>query len=183
MNTTAAALQAHVTTATIRAWARRGVIAATKTAGRWIINAASLTHRIAIAAMRTRKATVSIDLNATYTYTPVGETEPVTLTPVIKTRTTRDGMTLTTIRRLAPLLANHINAITDEGTRLHVLTLLERGIIVIADQPRPDLAHAALRDEGRIATTYLGVRALPVDVVLDLAEQIRTKLASGQDAR
>jgi hypothetical protein len=56
MNTTAAALQAHVTAATIRAWARRGVIAATKTAGRWIIDTASLAHRIAIAAMRTRKA-------------------------------------------------------------------------------------------------------------------------------
>lgn len=55
MNTTAAALQAHVTTATIRAWCRNGVIAATKTAGRWVINTASLTHRITIAAMRTRK--------------------------------------------------------------------------------------------------------------------------------
>jgi hypothetical protein len=55
MNTTAAALEAQVTTATIRAWARRGVIAATKTAGRWVINAASLAHRIAIAAMRTKK--------------------------------------------------------------------------------------------------------------------------------
>lgn len=56
MNTTAAALQANVTTATIRAWARRGVIAAVKTAGRWVIDTASLAHRIAIAAMRTRKA-------------------------------------------------------------------------------------------------------------------------------
>lgn len=59
MNTTAAALQAHVTTATIRTWARRGIVAATKTAGRWFIDAASLAHRIAIAAMRTRKATVT----------------------------------------------------------------------------------------------------------------------------
>jgi hypothetical protein len=56
MNTTAAALQAHVTVATIRTWCRRGAVAATKRAGRWDIDAASLAHRIAIAAMRTRKA-------------------------------------------------------------------------------------------------------------------------------
>lgn len=63
MNTTVttaeAAAQAHVTTSTIRLWARRGVIAATKTAGRWLIDAASLAHRIAIAALKTRKATVT----------------------------------------------------------------------------------------------------------------------------
>lgn len=52
MNTTAAALQAHVTVATIRTWCRRGVIAATKAAGRWVIDTASLAHRIAIGAMR-----------------------------------------------------------------------------------------------------------------------------------
>jgi hypothetical protein len=54
--TAAAALQAHVTVATIRTWCRRGVITATKRAGRWVIDTASLAHRIAIAAMRTRKA-------------------------------------------------------------------------------------------------------------------------------
>ncbi|MER6844812.1 helix-turn-helix domain-containing protein [Streptomyces platensis] len=48
MNTTAAALQANVTVATIRNWCRRGVIAATKQAGRWIIDTASLAHRITI---------------------------------------------------------------------------------------------------------------------------------------
>ncbi|MFF4746769.1 helix-turn-helix domain-containing protein [Streptomyces sp. NPDC001268] len=53
MNTTAAALQANVTVATIRTWCRRGVIAATKRAGRWIIDTASLAHRIAIGARRT----------------------------------------------------------------------------------------------------------------------------------
>lgn len=56
MNTTAAALQANVTAATIRAWCRRGVIAATKAAGRWTIDTASLAARIAIGAMRSRKA-------------------------------------------------------------------------------------------------------------------------------
>lgn len=48
MNTTAAALEAHVTTATIRMWARNGVIAAVKAAGRWVIDTASLARRIAI---------------------------------------------------------------------------------------------------------------------------------------
>lgn len=56
MNTTAAALQANVTTATIRTWCRRGVIAATKQAGRWIIDTTSLAARLAIGSMRIRKA-------------------------------------------------------------------------------------------------------------------------------
>lgn len=57
MNTTAAASEARVTVATIRTWARRGVIAATKAAGRWVIDTASLAHRIAIGARRqARKA-------------------------------------------------------------------------------------------------------------------------------
>ena len=57
MNTTAAALQANVTTKTIRIWCRRGVIAATKHAGRWIIEAASLTHRITIGQRKARMTT------------------------------------------------------------------------------------------------------------------------------
>lgn len=55
MNTTTAATEAHVTVATIRTWARRGVIAATKTAGKWVIDATSLARRIAIGASKTRK--------------------------------------------------------------------------------------------------------------------------------
>jgi hypothetical protein len=57
MNTTAAATKAHVTAATIRTWCRIGAVTAVKQAGRWIIDTASLAHRIAIGAMRTRKAT------------------------------------------------------------------------------------------------------------------------------
>lgn len=56
MNTTAAATEARVTVATIRTWCRIGAVAATKTAGRWIIDAASLARRIAIGARRARKA-------------------------------------------------------------------------------------------------------------------------------
>ncbi|MEU3656455.1 hypothetical protein AB0E67_27340 [Streptomyces sp. NPDC032161] len=52
MNTTAAAVTAKVTVATIRDWARRGIVAATKVAGRWVIDAASLARRIAIGAMK-----------------------------------------------------------------------------------------------------------------------------------
>lgn len=59
MNTTAAALTANVTPATIRTWCRSNVIAAVKTSGRWIIDAASLAHRIALAALKTRKAAVT----------------------------------------------------------------------------------------------------------------------------
>ncbi|WP_442803674.1 hypothetical protein OG411_30135 [Streptomyces pseudogriseolus] len=50
MNTAAAAAQAQVTAATIRTWCRRGVIAATKQAGRWAIDTASLARRIEIGA-------------------------------------------------------------------------------------------------------------------------------------
>ncbi|MBI0293321.1 helix-turn-helix domain-containing protein [Streptomyces sp. PRKS01-29] len=61
MNTTTAAAQAGVTIPTIRTWCRRGVIAAIKTAGRWIVDAASLAHRIAIGAMRTIRQEVAIN--------------------------------------------------------------------------------------------------------------------------
>ncbi|MFD3336129.1 hypothetical protein ACFWV1_26300 [Streptomyces sp. NPDC058700] len=52
MNTTAAATEARVTVATIRTWCRIGAVAATKTAGRWIIDTASLARRLAIGAMK-----------------------------------------------------------------------------------------------------------------------------------
>lgn len=63
MNTTAAATEAHVTVATIRTWCRNGVVTATKTAGRWIIDTASLAARIAIGAMKrpARKVIYSIE--------------------------------------------------------------------------------------------------------------------------
>ncbi|MET8585668.1 helix-turn-helix domain-containing protein [Streptomyces collinus] len=52
MNTSTAATEAKVTVATIRTWCRAGVIAATKQAGRWIIDTASLAARIAIGKMK-----------------------------------------------------------------------------------------------------------------------------------
>ncbi|MFI0156173.1 helix-turn-helix domain-containing protein [Streptomyces lydicus] len=57
MNTTTAAAQAKVTVATIRTWCRRGVIAATKTAGKWVIDTASLARRIEIGARRMAELT------------------------------------------------------------------------------------------------------------------------------
>lgn len=48
MNTTAAAAQANVTVATIRSWCRRGVVAAAKVAGRWVVEARSLARRITL---------------------------------------------------------------------------------------------------------------------------------------
>ena len=63
MNTTTAAAQANVTVATIRTWCRRGAIAATKAAGRWVIDTASLAARIAIGKMKrpARKVIYSIE--------------------------------------------------------------------------------------------------------------------------
>lgn len=52
MNTTTAAHQAGVTVATIRTWCRYGAVTAAKHAGRWIIDTASLAHRITIGALK-----------------------------------------------------------------------------------------------------------------------------------
>lgn len=73
VNTITAATQANVTAATIRAWCRHNVIAATKVVGRWVIDATSLAHRIALGARRARKqervsqptGPIEIRLNAT----------------------------------------------------------------------------------------------------------------------
>lgn len=48
MDTATAARTAGVTVATIRTWCRRNVVGAIKVAGRWIIEATSLTRRIQI---------------------------------------------------------------------------------------------------------------------------------------
>lgn len=52
MDTTTAARQAGVTTATIRTWCRKGAVAAVKAAGRWVIDAASLAYRISLTATK-----------------------------------------------------------------------------------------------------------------------------------
>ena len=65
MNTTTAAAQAGVTVATIRTWCRHNVIAAVKTSGRWVIDTASLAHRIAIGALKATKR-ITADLTDEY---------------------------------------------------------------------------------------------------------------------
>lgn len=80
MNTTAAATEARVTVATIRTWCRNGVVAATKQAGRWVIDTASLAHRIAIGTLKTARPT-----------RPVAFTIE-TLTAIGGSRWTKNGM-------------------------------------------------------------------------------------------
>lgn len=58
MNTATAAQTAGVTTATIRTWCRRNVIAAAKVAGRWIIDATSLAYRVTLS----RKEETRVDI-------------------------------------------------------------------------------------------------------------------------
>ncbi|NNJ04134.1 helix-turn-helix domain-containing protein [Streptomyces sp. PKU-MA01144] len=72
MNTTTAATQAHVTVATIRTWCRRGVIAAAKVAGKWVIDTASLAHRIAIGTMKTPKKPAPKVVYSVETMTAIG---------------------------------------------------------------------------------------------------------------
>ncbi|MFD9075332.1 hypothetical protein [Streptomyces lasiicapitis] len=55
MDVAAAAATANVTPDTIRTWCRRNAIAATKRAGRWIIQEASLRHRLRIGRRLARK--------------------------------------------------------------------------------------------------------------------------------
>lgn len=174
--TAQAAATAGVTVATIRTWCRVGAVAAVKTAGRWVIDAASLARRIGIGAARRthRRTTVDLDLTSAYTYTDPWNGLPVTITPDIRTRA-RTG--ITTIKGLAPLLAEHLDAITDEGDRLHALMVLERSAITISAEPRDLMRPHCTRDAGRIATTYDGAKGLPVDVVLDLGERLRGQLA------
>jgi hypothetical protein len=75
MNTTAAAIEANVTIATIRDWARRGVITATKTAGRWIIDTASLARRITIGHLKARKTAPKPVTLSVETLTAIGGNE------------------------------------------------------------------------------------------------------------
>lgn len=174
MNTTtaAAALEARVTAATVRTWCRAGVVAAVKQAGRWVIDTASLARRIAIGAMRTRKATVTIDFDATHTATYAGDTAPTTITVRVSKRPA-----VTTVRGLAPLLSDRIDAIEDEAARIHTLEVLLRGMIAIhAEACESKETGPGWADFGRLTTTYRGTAALPVSAVLDLAAEIRTAL-------
>jgi hypothetical protein len=63
MNTKTAAAKANVTTATIRTWCRRNVIAAIKTARGWDIDETSLNHRINLG-KRNRPVVYSIETMA-----------------------------------------------------------------------------------------------------------------------
>lgn len=177
MNTTAAAIQANVTADTIRTWCRRGAVAAIKQAGRWVIDAASLAARIAIGKLKTRKVTVTLDLNATYTADLPGYDGPVTITPTIKRRE-RNGQSLTKISGIVPLFADKLDAIPALGDRLHAVTVLKSATIVICDTPDTDWDNdPQARESGQLRTTYRGtVPGITVDDVLDLAERIRAAI-------
>src|SRR5690606_29076321 len=66
LTTADAAELAHVTTATVRAWCRMGAVRATKQAGRWVIDRASLLRRIALG---TRPRYHVTDYGTAYTIT------------------------------------------------------------------------------------------------------------------
>ncbi|MFI5687928.1 hypothetical protein [Streptomyces sp. NPDC051636] len=72
ITTTTAATQASVTVATIRTWCRLGAVAAVKQAGRWIIDTASLAHRITIGQLKTRKSAAKPVVFSTETMVAIG---------------------------------------------------------------------------------------------------------------
>jgi hypothetical protein len=127
-------------------------------------------------------STPAIDLDATYTVTYPGDTEPTVIIPTVRTKTRPDGVVLTIIKGLTPLFAKRVDAIADEGNRMHTLTILGGAMICIRDTPEDDapengsMAGSYWRDRGTLATTYYGTRDLPVSAVLDLAEQLRAQL-------
>jgi hypothetical protein len=164
MNTVTAAAQAGVATDTIRTWCRRNVIAATKRAGRWVIDAASLARRIAIGAMRARKQAAVIDLSAA----------------TVKTRTRPTGETITRVTDMAALLADKLNEIADAGDRAHAATVLDRACIIISDTPDSGWdSEPNARNAGLVRTTYRGeIAQVTVADVLDLAEQIRAQISA-----
>lgn len=185
ITTTAAATQAGVTIATIRTWCRRGAVAAVKTAGRWVIDTASLAHRLTIGAMKrpARKETAPmLDLTATYTFTNPGDAEPTTITPTVKTRTRPNGFTWTTVAGLAPLLADHLNAITDDGDRTHAAVLLQTTTVTFTDQTEdgPDeiVNGIAFLDRGRLRVKHQATRQIPMNTVIGLAQQLRAQLSA-----
>jgi hypothetical protein len=182
MNTTAAATQAGVTIPTIRTWCRIGAVAATKKAGRWIIDAASLAARIAIGAMKRparQETNPVLDLNATYTAALIPGEAPTAITPTIKRRSTPHAGNTISISGLAPLFADRFDAITDDGDRAAALTIFQSARIVISDVYDADWdGDPQARNGGQLRTTYRGgVAHITIADVLDLAEQLRTQLA------
>ena len=181
ITTTEAATQAGVTVATIRTWCRRNVVAAVKRAGRWVIDTASLAHRITIGARRTRQETTPmIDLTATYAFTHAGDAAPSTVTPVVKRRSTPYAGNTISISGLIPLFADTFNSIVDEGDRRHALTLFASARIVISDQHDAGWDNdPQAREGGQLRTTYTGtVPGISIDNVLDLAADLRAQLAA-----
>jgi len=164
VTTATAAAQAGVTVATIRTWCRRNVIAAIKQAGRWIIDAASLAHRITLGATRARKQATVPDLSAA----------------TINTRSRPTGETITRVTNLPALLADKLAQIPDAGKRAHAATVLERASIVISDTPDTGWnGERNARHAGQVRTTYRGeIPQITIDDILDLADQIRAQLAA-----
>jgi hypothetical protein len=176
VTTAAAATQAGVTAATIRTWCRRNVIAAIKQAGRWIIDAASLNHRITLGQRKARP--VTIDLNATYTATLIPGEAPTSITPVVKRRSTPHAGNVITVSGLAPFFADRFDAIADDGDRAAALTVFRSARIIISDTYDAEWdGDPQAREGGQLRTTYRGgVAHIAVADVLDLAARLREAL-------
>lgn len=121
-----------------------------------------------------------INLNGTYTWTEADDHQ-TTVTTKVRDKQRPEGRVIT-VRGLAPLLADVIDAIEDEGDRVHTLTVLSGAVITLRDHPAEFAAGVTIhaRDGGRIATTYTGTRHLAVDQVLDLAEALHAQLIRGE---
>lgn len=122
----------------------------------------------------------AVDLDASYTTTYVGDDTPTTITPQVRTKV-KNGVTITIVSNLAPLLAGKIDVIKDSATRRSTLLTLRNAVIAIRDTPDdtiPDgpMSGSYYRDRGTLGTTYYGTGDLPVSAVLDLAERLRAHL-------
>ncbi|MFJ2882410.1 hypothetical protein [Streptomyces sp. NPDC087272] len=122
-----------------------------------------------------------IDL-ATATYSYVLDGIPSTVRTIVKHRTVRTtGERLIYIRGLAPLLAGHIDAITDEGDRLSALVVLDGTRITLGErQSEVWPGILSVRHGGLVRTDYTGTPRLPVSRVLDIAEQLYHQVHPGR---
>lgn len=126
-----------------------------------------------------------MDLNASYTYDDDGD--PCTESPWIKTwYDERNKVTVTHVYRYFPLLADRIDAITDDGARKFTLLRLIRSGLWLVDRGHRTTATGSYggdvwREYGCVATSYQGTPHLSIDDVLDLGEAIRAELRARRE--
>ncbi|GCD99095.1 hypothetical protein [Embleya hyalina] len=100
---------------------------------------------------------------------------------LFRVRVGDDGTTTVTVEGPTRLLMDRIAAIVDPAVRDRVQHELSKAVVVIVDSSQDvvDGTDGVVThgDRGRLVTDYPGVEELPVEVVMDLAVELRTAFA------